>query len=117
MTVKEKNRGYKEMPKCGGGGVAESQPISTAVHRSPNKLWSSISIFNLWKRRRTRNKEEKLVSFIKKFSKSCTVTLFRNLNPSVNISKKAFLSSKSINVTRYTGKGNLTWGVGGGQKL
>jgi hypothetical protein len=25
-------------PKCvGGGGVAGSQPISTAVHRSPNK--------------------------------------------------------------------------------
>jgi hypothetical protein len=26
-------------PKCGGGGgVAGSHPISTAVHRSPNKL-------------------------------------------------------------------------------
>ncbi len=26
-------------PKCGGGGVAGSQPTSTAVHmRSPNKL-------------------------------------------------------------------------------
>ncbi len=36
-------------PKCGGrGGVAGSQPMSTAVHRSPNKLWRSISIFNLW---------------------------------------------------------------------
>ncbi len=37
-------------PKCGGrgGGVAGSQPISTAVHRSPNKLWRSNSIFNLW---------------------------------------------------------------------
>jgi hypothetical protein len=38
-------------PKCGwrgGGGVAGSQPMSTAVHRSPNKLWSSNSIFNLW---------------------------------------------------------------------
>jgi hypothetical protein len=36
-------------PKCGGGGcgVAESQPMSTAVHRSPNKLWRSNSIFNL----------------------------------------------------------------------
>jgi hypothetical protein len=36
-------------PKCGGrGGVAGSQPMSTAVHRSPNKLWRSSSIFNLW---------------------------------------------------------------------
>ncbi len=33
-------------PKCwGSGGVAESQPISTAVHRSPNKLWISNSIY------------------------------------------------------------------------
>jgi hypothetical protein len=30
------------------GGVAGSQPMSTAVHRSPNKLWRSNSIFNLW---------------------------------------------------------------------
>ena len=35
-------------PKCGGrGGVAGSQPMSTAEHRSPNKLWRSNSIFNL----------------------------------------------------------------------
>ncbi len=34
-------------PKCGGrGGVAGSQPMSTAVHRCPNKLWRSDSIFN-----------------------------------------------------------------------
>jgi hypothetical protein len=26
-------------PKCGGGGVARSQPMSTAVHMEPNKLW------------------------------------------------------------------------------
>ncbi len=32
----------------GGGGVACSQPMSTAVHRSPNKLWRSNSMFNLW---------------------------------------------------------------------
>ncbi len=32
----------------GGGEVAGSQPMSTAVHRSPNKLWSSNSIYNLW---------------------------------------------------------------------
>jgi hypothetical protein len=32
----------------GGGGVAGSQPMSTAVHRSPNKLWRSNSIFNLF---------------------------------------------------------------------
>jgi hypothetical protein len=36
-------------PKRGGrGGVAGSQPLSTAVQRSPNKLWRSYSIFNLW---------------------------------------------------------------------
>jgi hypothetical protein len=36
-------------PKCGGrGGVAGSQPMSTAVHRSPQKLWRSNTIFNLW---------------------------------------------------------------------
>jgi hypothetical protein len=35
-------------PKCGGRGrIAGSQPISTAVHKSPNKLWRSNSIFNL----------------------------------------------------------------------
>jgi hypothetical protein len=31
-----------------GGGGAGSQPMSTAVHRSPIKLWRSNSIFNLW---------------------------------------------------------------------
>ncbi len=35
-------------PKCGGRGcVAGSLPMSTSVHRSPNKLWRSNSIFNL----------------------------------------------------------------------
>ncbi len=33
---------------AGGGGVAGSQLMSTAVHRSPNKLWRSNSIFKLW---------------------------------------------------------------------
>ncbi len=34
-------------PKCGGRvGVAGSQPMSTAVHRSPNKLCRSNSIFS-----------------------------------------------------------------------
>ncbi len=32
----------------GEGGAARSQPMSTAVHMSPNKLWRSNSIFNLW---------------------------------------------------------------------
>jgi hypothetical protein len=32
----------------GGGGVAASQPMSTAVHRSPNKVCRSNSIFNLY---------------------------------------------------------------------
>ena len=31
-----------------GIGVAGSQPMSTAVHRSPKKLWRSNVIFNLW---------------------------------------------------------------------
>jgi hypothetical protein len=36
-------------PKYGGrGGVAASQPMSTAVHWSQNKLWRFNSIFNLW---------------------------------------------------------------------
>jgi hypothetical protein len=39
---------YIYEPKCGGkGGVAGSQPMSTAVHRIPNKLWRSKSLFNL----------------------------------------------------------------------
>ncbi len=37
-------------PNAGGGvgvaAVAGSHPMSTAVHRSPNKLWRSCSIFN-----------------------------------------------------------------------
>ncbi len=32
----------------GGGRVAGSQPRSAAVNRSPNKLWKSNSIFNVW---------------------------------------------------------------------
>jgi hypothetical protein len=33
-------------PKCGGkGGVAGSRPMSTAVHRTPIKLWRSNSIY------------------------------------------------------------------------
>ncbi len=36
-------------PNAGGReGVAGPQPLSTAVHRSSNKLWRSSSIFNLW---------------------------------------------------------------------
>ncbi len=49
---------YKEMSailadhelKCGGrgGGVVGSQPMSTAAHKRPSKLWRSNSIFNLF---------------------------------------------------------------------
>jgi hypothetical protein len=55
MTVV--SRAYKEMssapsymsPNAGERGwVAGSQPVSTAVHWSQNKLWRSNSIFNLW---------------------------------------------------------------------
>ncbi len=47
-------------PKCGGGGwgVAGSQPMRTAVHRSPNKLWRSNSI---WWRRQIIRRGESLV--------------------------------------------------------
>ncbi len=31
----------------GGGGLAGSRPMSTDVHRSPNKIWRSNSICNL----------------------------------------------------------------------
>ncbi len=34
-------------PIAGGGGVAGSQPMSTAVNRSPNKLGTFYSIYNL----------------------------------------------------------------------
>ncbi len=46
---------YQKRPRIwaqmrGGGGVAGSQPISTALHRSPNKLWRSNLIFDLWQK-------------------------------------------------------------------
>jgi hypothetical protein len=64
-------------PKCEGrGGVAGSQPISTAVFRSPNKLWRSNYIKPIEKKNNEK-KEEKLESFTKKV----VVTLFRNLHP------------------------------------
>jgi len=34
-------------PDEGEGGVAGPQPMSTPVHKGPNKLWKSNSIFNL----------------------------------------------------------------------
>ncbi len=40
-------RSYMSHNAGWGGGVAKSPPMSTAVHRSPNKLWRSNSIFNL----------------------------------------------------------------------
>jgi hypothetical protein len=33
-----------------GEGVAGPQPMSTAVHWSPNKFWRSNSIFTQWQR-------------------------------------------------------------------
>jgi hypothetical protein len=38
---------YISPKNSGEGGVAGSRPMSAAVHRSPNKLWRSNSIFNL----------------------------------------------------------------------
>ncbi len=46
------NSALVQEPKCGGGGVTGSQPMSTTVHRSPNKLWRSNSIFNLCYKRK-----------------------------------------------------------------
>ncbi len=45
--------GWPIAPSCtspnagGGGAVAGSQPMSTPVNRSPNRLWGYNSIFNL----------------------------------------------------------------------
>ncbi len=45
------NRAHVHEPKCGGrGGFVGSYPRSTAVLRSPNKLWRSNSILNLWEK-------------------------------------------------------------------
>jgi hypothetical protein len=43
IQKQQQKRGVKK-----GGGVSGSRPMSKAVHRSPNKLWRSNSIFNLW---------------------------------------------------------------------
>jgi hypothetical protein len=56
-------------------------------------------------------KEEKLESFTKNVQKVVN-TCFRNLNPLT--CPKAFLSSKIINLTRYTKKANFDLGEGGG---
>ncbi len=51
--------GYKRcrlswLTKSGGReGIAGPQPMRTAVHKSPNKLWRSNSIFNLCNRNHT----------------------------------------------------------------
>jgi hypothetical protein len=34
------NRALVYEPKCGGMGGGVPQPMSTAVHRNPNKLWA-----------------------------------------------------------------------------
>jgi hypothetical protein len=58
-------------PKCGGReGVAGSQPMSTALHRSPNKLWRSNSIFNLWNIRTAGRVFSKQLSVISSLQKT-----------------------------------------------
>jgi hypothetical protein len=43
------NSAFVYKPKRRGrGGVAGSQPMTTDVHRSPNKICRTNSIFNLW---------------------------------------------------------------------
>jgi hypothetical protein len=75
--------GYKEVstnsalvyePKCEGRrGVAVFQPMSTDVRRSPNKLWRSVSIFNVcieyWYRERN---DQSRSGYIEKGRYSCT---------------------------------------------
>jgi hypothetical protein len=39
---------FRGMPKCHFRGHPRSEPMSTAVRRSPNKLCRSNSIVNLW---------------------------------------------------------------------
>jgi hypothetical protein len=39
---------YMSADAGGGGKLRGSYPMSTAVQRSPNKLWRSNCIFNLW---------------------------------------------------------------------
>ncbi len=39
---------YEPKKYRGRRSVTGSQPMSTAVHRSPNKLWGSNSIFNIY---------------------------------------------------------------------
>jgi hypothetical protein len=41
------------------GGVAGTEPISTSVHRSPNKLKRSYSIFSLLYRDAEKDEEKK----------------------------------------------------------
>ncbi len=48
LAYQKRPRIWAQMRGEGGGGVAGSQPMSTPVHRSPNKLWRTNSIFNLW---------------------------------------------------------------------
>ncbi len=52
----------------GGGlrGLGRSRAMSTAVHRSPNKLWRSDSIFNLWEWRRKNT--YRLLNILKKYT-------------------------------------------------
>ncbi len=60
------NSGLVNEPKYGGeGGVAGSQPMSTAVHRSQNKLWRSNYIFNLWRKRKERRGSRLMRLFFK----------------------------------------------------
>ncbi len=78
----------------GGGGVAGSQPMSTAVHRSRNKLWRSNSIFDLCF-------EPRILEEMYKIS-STTSGLAAGLN--AKISQKGFDSSSSP--PKYVDRGN-----------
>jgi hypothetical protein len=48
ITVIQFMPSYMSPNAWGGEVVAGSQPMSTAVQWSPNKLWRSRSIFNRW---------------------------------------------------------------------
>ncbi len=85
-----------------GGRVAGTQPMSTAVHRSPNKLGRSYSILYLWPSQSQNN-------FIK-FSKYLSIQASRIILKICTVQHQLFLCFFGP----YTRKKGATGGGGGG---
>ncbi len=88
------------------GGVAVSHLMNTAVHRSPNKLWRSNSIFNLWLAALLKTAVN--VSWDKRYSNPshihqyCIVTYARALiKPQKCITPPIYLFTKGEGVSSY----------------